>query len=44
MKEKIGTEVGQHKEWTKINVNECVMSRRNGRCEYAVREDVEMDV
>ena len=40
----IGTEVGQQKEWTNVNRNECVISGRNGRCEYAVREDAEMDV
>ena len=39
-----GTEVGQKKEWMNVNRNECVISGRNGRCEYAVREDVEMDV
>ena len=40
----IGTEVGQQKEWTNVNINECVISGRKGICEYAVREDAEMVV
>ena len=44
MKEIIGTGVGQHKEQMNVNGNECVMSRRNGRCKCTIKEKEEKDV